>query len=241
MPSLRNRATLATALLTGCVSIAPPVRIGQYGAPGRMQAGMVEAGVNGNYWIDPSGGAMLGYGVNDLVAVEGGGELSTNRGIGYLGARVSPLRGEGRDYAFVLDVEGGAGAGVGGQRCSSDATAPCESTAQDFRRAAGGGYLGIGVGGKIKFFYPWLRLRTQATAATGVPFTSLTTAMFGLQFSIAKLAHIYAATGVYLFANREITWSDWLPIDAGLSFTIATPRTRRLHAQQQRARLRTRP
>jgi hypothetical protein len=231
-------AVLASLLaLSGCVSVAPPVRTGAYGAPGRMQAGMVEAGADASYGPDSvGGGPQLGYGINDAITVEGGGEVFGNRAMGRLGTRWTPLRPDGRDVALVLDVEGGLGAGVGGRRCNDDEE-DCESTYEDFRRPAGGGYLGLGIGGKIKFFSPWLRLRTQATAAEGVPITSITTGLLGLQFSIASLAHIYAGTGGALIINENITWFGWYPVSGGLSFTIPTARTRRLR-EQSAARVR---
>lgn len=192
---------------------------------------MVEASGNVT-WSDLtiSGGPMVGYGVTDAIAVEGGAEVGGNqRAIGYAGIRYTPLRPEGRSFAFTLDLEGGAGAGVGGRRCDAEG---CESPAQNWRRPAGGGYFGIGIGGKIKWFSPWLRLRTQASIAEGVPITSLTTMGGGVQFSIASLAHIYLGTGAYFLANQNITFWGWGYIDGGLSFTIATPRTRRLREQR---------
>lgn len=207
------------ALTGGCVSVAPPVRTGAYGAPGRMQAGMIEAGAEASYGPDSAGGGpMIGYGINDAITVEGGGEVFGNRAMGWLGTRWTPLRPDGRDFAFVLDIEGGFGAGVGGRRCDDEGS--CESTYDDFRRPAGGGYLGLGIGGKIEFFSPWLRLRTQATAATGVPITSITTGLIGLQFSIASIAHIYAGSGGVLIINEEFNWIGWYPVSGGLSFTL---------------------
>jgi hypothetical protein len=222
----------AIATLSGCVSVAPPVRLGPYGAPGRMQAGMVETGTEVVYGPESAGGGpMLGYGISDAITIEAGGEVSGYRALGWLGTRFSPLRPEGRDFALLLDVEGGFGAGVGGRRCDDEGD--CESTLENFRRPAGGGYAGLGVGAKIKFFSPWLRLRTQATAAVGVPITSITTGMFGLQFSIASLAYIYAGTGVVLVTNENITWFGWFPVAGGLSFTLPTARSERLHPRAQ--------
>jgi hypothetical protein len=242
MRGLASTLTMAAVLaLSGCVSVAPPVRSVPYGAPGRMQAGMVESATEAAYGPDAAGGgSMIGYGINDDITVEGGGELFGNRAMGWLGTRWTPLRPEGRDFAFVLDVEGGLGAGVGGQRCEDDADGnPCESTFEDFRRPAGGGYFGLGIGGKIRFFSPWLRLRTQATAATGVPITSITTGLLGLQFSIASLVHIYAGSGGALVVNENITWFGWYPVSGGLSFTIPTARTTQLREQSARLRARS--
>jgi hypothetical protein len=195
-----------------------------------MEAGMVEASGNVSVGPDVSGGPMIGYALTDAVALEAGGEAgSFPRAIGYAGVRYSPLRPDGRDFAFVLDLEGGAGAGVGGTRCTDG---QCESSAQNWRRPAGGGYLGIGIGGKIKWFSPWLRVRSQASAAEGVPITSFTSFGGGVQFSIARLAHIYLGTAAYFVANEYISGWGWNYVDGGLSFTIATPRTKRLREQR---------
>ncbi|NVB37317.1 hypothetical protein G6O69_05705 [Pseudenhygromyxa sp. WMMC2535] len=231
-------AALSTAIVmfaSGCVSVAPPVRMGQYGAPGRMDAGMVEAGGGVDlYGLALSGGPSLGYGITQKVSVEAGAEVAEGeRAIGWAGARYTPLHPDGRRFALTLDLEGGAGAGVGGRRCDDEG---CDDDAADFRRPAGGGYLGVGLGGKLAWFSPWLRLRTQVSVAEEIPVTSTTTAMAGLQFSIAEVAHIYVSSGGYLIANRELTRLGWFVVDGGLSFTIATPRTRRMRAERaQRA------
>src|SRR5688572_27763034 len=116
---MRSLALLALATTTACVSVAPPIRSGHYGAPGRMSSGMIEAGAEAVYGPDTVGaGPMFGYGVTDEITVEGGGEVFSNRAIGWAGTRWSPLRGEGHDFALLLDVEGGFGAGVGGRRCN---------------------------------------------------------------------------------------------------------------------------
>jgi hypothetical protein len=232
MRALASRLAIGAvlAMTIGCVSVAPPVRTGAYGAPGRMQAGVVEVGTEASYGPDSAGGGpMIGYGINDEITVEGGGDVFGNRMMGWLGTRWTPLRPEGRNFALLLDIEGGLGAGVGGRRCDEDGD--CESTFEDFRRPAGGGYLGLGVGGKLEFFALWLRLRTQATAASGVPITSITTGLLGFQFSIASLAHIYAGTGGLLVSNENITWFGFYPVSGGLSFTIPTARSERLRAQ----------
>lgn len=232
-------ALLTLSLTSACVA-APAIRTSHYGAPGRMEAGMVEASGNVTYSdLDISGGPMIGYAVTDAVSVEAGGEVgSLPRAIGYVGVRYTPLRPEGRDYAFVLDLEGGGGAGVGGvPKCDTQGVNYVCDGPSGWARAAGGGYVGIGIGGKIKWFSPYLRIRTQASVAYGIPITSLTTAGVGVQFSIARLAHIYFGTGTYLLANQSLgaLWG-WGRVDGGLSFTIATPRTLRLRKQKEKAK-----
>jgi hypothetical protein len=237
MTELRARFFVvgASAFLSACVSVGPPIRTSHYGAPGRMDAGMVEASGNVTWAdIELAAGPMLGYGITEKVAVEGGAEIAPDvRAMGYAGVRYTPLHPQGRSRAFVLDVESGMGAGAGGVRCDNTG---CESTAQNFRRPAGGGYVGIGIGGKIKWFSPYLRLRTQASLAEGIPITSLSTATAGVQFSIRSLVHFYLGTGVYLLANQNTTFWGWGYVDGGLSFTIATPRTKRLREQRAKKR-----
>lgn len=217
---------LTTTLSSACVSVAPPVRTNHYGAPGRMEAGMVEAAAGIDYGLELSGGPLVGYGISDAVSLEVGGEVGDfPRAIGWLGARYTPLRPAGRKLAFVLDLETGAGAGVGGNRCVDSV---CESPALDWQRPAGGAYFGLGIGGKLAWFWPWLRVRTQVSGAEGVPVTSLTTAMIGVQFSISSLAHLYAGTGGFVIVNQEFgPAAGWMLIDGGLSFTIPTARTKR--------------
>lgn len=132
---------LAAPLLSACVSIAPPVRTGHYGAPGRVEAGMVEVAGDVAYGPDLAGGPLVGYGITDKLAIEGGAELGQGtRAIGWAGVRYTPLPPDpraGRSPALVLDVEGGAGAGVGGRRCDE---VECESSEQNLRRPAGGAY-----------------------------------------------------------------------------------------------------
>jgi hypothetical protein len=228
---LLSLSVSAITMASACVSVAPPVRMGHYGAPGRVEGGMVEVGGEATHGVDMGGGPLLGYGVTDAIAVEGGAEIGhRTRAIGWAGLRYTPLRGYDRDFALLLDVEGGAGAGVGGRRCVEGV---CESVEQNFRRPAGGGYLGLGVGGKFKWFSPWVRLRTQASAAEGVPITSFTTALAGVQFSIVKLAHIFVGTGGYLIANEQFTNWGWFAVNGGVSFTIATPRTLRFREQRR--------
>jgi hypothetical protein len=99
---LRERLLLLiTASSTIACVAAPAVRTSHYGAPGRMEAGMVEASGNVTWSeLDISGGPMIGYGVTDAVAIEAGAEAgSLPRAIGYAGVRYTPLRPEGRDFA----------------------------------------------------------------------------------------------------------------------------------------------
>ena len=63
--------------------------------------------------------------------------------------------------------------------------------------------------------------------------TSYSSLIGGVQFDVTELAHIYAGAGGVLVVNRDLTLLAAQYIQGGLSFTIATPRTRRLRAQRQ--------
>ena len=211
--------------LAGCVSYAPVIRSDHYGAPGRMEADRVELGGGGVLGPELGGGAYVGFGLDDEVTLEGGGEYGGGpRAMGWLGLRYSPERAVGRSRGLLLDLEGGLGAGVGGSECDDDG---CSEAAADLRRAAGGGYLGAGIGYRIAWFSPWLRTRTQLSVAASVPATSYTSLLAGVAFNILDLAHIYVGTGGVLFANARAQFVGWVPLNAGLSFTFGVRGRRR--------------
>lgn len=256
---LRRPVLALLALLVvipACFSYAPPVRLAHMGAPGRIGAGSfdIAAAVTSS-----TGAQALAYGISDHLAVEGGVESDFSRTVmGSAGLRFTPLGVSGasapssrfaqdsppaprrRKHAFVLDVEGGIGAGVGGHYC--DAEGKCSSAAQDLRRAAGGGYLGLGVGAKLSFFSPYLRVRQQLTGAQGVPMTSYTSLMPGVQFSILETVHLWAGTGYLVIATREgKPFSGWLSYDVGLSLAFGGWRQAEAKQRwQQRERRRAR-
>lgn len=229
---IRALAVLTLVLgLPACISHAPPIRGHHYGAPGRMDAGMVEVNGSALYFPELSGAGMLGYGVSEELSVEAGTEFDpASRVLGFVGVRYTPLRPKPRLASFVLDVESGVGAGVGGLVC--DDAVNCSSQAANLRRPAGGAYLGLGIGAKIKWFSPWLRVRSQVSGAEGTPVTSISSAIAGVQFDITELAHVYAGAGGGVLVTPEFTQWGWQYIQGGVSFTLATPRTRRLRAQR---------
>jgi hypothetical protein len=137
--------------------------------------------------------------------------------------------------------------GVGGRRC--DAEGQCSSAAEDLRRPAGGGYLGLGLAAKLSFFSPYVRVRQQLTGAQGLPMTSYTSVMPGLQFSILETVHLWAGTGYLVIAtsegrsNTELPFDTWLTYDVGLSLAFggwrqaeAKQRWRERERRQARAR-----
>lgn len=232
-----RRLVLASVLLasSGCFSYAPPVRMGHYGAPGRTGAGMFEMG--GSYAYHPaySGTGSVGYGVTESVTVEAGAEGKYESwAIGWAGVRYTPELDPARVRGLHVDVEGGAGAGAGGRECEGN---DCSVPPDALRRVAGGGYLGLGLGYEVRdWFSPWVRARSQLSAAHGVPFTSLTTALLGVQFSISQTVHLWAGTGGYFVATPQYTGGGWFTVNGGLSLTLATPRAEARRAHRARGR-----
>ncbi len=228
----------ATLLLSGCYSVAPPALLAHPGAPARVGQGTFEVAAS---VTDYTGGGSLGYGITDAVAVEGGVESNfTDHVMGHAGVRYTPLRPDRRKLAFVLDLEGGFGAGVGGRTCDEDGS--CSTPKENLRRPAGGGYLGLGIGGKIHFFYPYLRIRQQLAGARDIPMTSYSTAMAGVQFSIVETVHLWAGTGfIYVVTtegwnNLQLPLGGWLTYDVGLSITFGGWRQREALEQQRQRR-----
>lgn len=230
MNSLPRISNLALVLLvtSACYSHAPPVRMAHQGAPGRVGAGAFDIA---SAVTSVSGGETLGYGISDRLAVEGGVESNfTDIVIGFAGVRYTPLHPGRRKIALVLDLESGAGAGVGGTRCDDESS--CSRPEQDLRRPAGGGYVGMGFGAKIHFFSPYLRVRQQLTGARDVPMTSYTSALGGVQFAILESLHLWLGTGfLYVVTteghdNLEVPTGGWLTYDAGLSITFGGWRQR---------------
>ncbi len=234
-------ALLSLSLTSACYSIAPPIRMAHQGAPGRLGQGTYDIA---SAVTSVSGGETLGYGITEAIGVEGGIESNfTDSAIGFAGVRYTPLRAGRRKIAFVLDLEGGLGAGVGGTKC--DAERLCSGPAQDIRRAAGGGYVGLGLGAKIHFFSPYLRIRQQLSAAEGVPLTSYTSALIGAQFALFESVHLWAGTGVLYLVTSEGNdnvesgfFGGWLTYDVGVSIAFGGWRQREALEQQSQRRAR---
>lgn len=244
MPRRPGLALLALlVVIPACFSYAPPVRMAHMGAPGRIGAGSfdIAAAVTSS-----TGAQALAYGISDRLAVEGGIESDFGHSVmGSAGVRFTPLPPGRRKHAFVLDIEAGAGGGVGGRRC--DAEGQCSSAAEDLRRPAGGGYLGLGLAAKLSFFSPYVRVRQQLTGAQGLPMTSFTSVMPGLQFSILETVHLWAGTGYLVIttsegrSNTELPFDTWLTYDVGLSLAFGGWRQAEAKQRwQQRERRRAR-
>ncbi|MFO0627930.1 MAG: hypothetical protein U0325_20305 [Polyangiales bacterium] len=168
------------------------------------------------------GSASLSIPVTPNVRVEGTYDLSDTWNVGAAGLRGTvPLGGP-----WHADVEGGVGAGVGGERCgnSRDTTQTCAAGAADGLRAnerfAYGGYLGGGLG-----LRPWhvagffLRARAQVSAAQNIDPTFWGTGLLGAEFALGPL-RAYLAGGAVTYVNRAEHQAGAL-VEVGLSVPFA--------------------
>lgn len=216
-------SALALATLEACnASYAPPIRGTHYGLPGRLSSGQGEVAVAA---AGPHnrGSATVALPLARGLTVEGNYDGAERFHIGSAGLRGTiPLGGP-----WSLDLEGGLGAGVGGERCgnSSDTTQTCAAGQADGRSAydrfAFGGYLGAGVG-----LRPWrlvgffVRARTQVSSATGAPVTGWGSAVAGVEFRAGPVRP-YLAGGAFVMLNDAHTESNAI-LELGLSvpFTL---------------------
>lgn len=206
-------APIATALLlcAGCYqTYAPPVRTGHMGAPPRSHAGRMEIG--GSFSSPLVGEGSLGYSVADSVQVEVGGGGGSKFALGFAGLRVEPFNRPfaGKQVKLTFDLEGGGGAGVGGEHCwkvtDAEGNDSEECDGVGWRdRAAGGGYLGLGVGLNVAWFDLFVRERVQITAAQDVPPTLWSTSVLGAQATIVGHVKLYIAGGYWLYDNLRNT------------------------------------
>ena len=233
---------LASALLLGTLghglacnpTFAPPVRAIHYGAPGRLQSGQLEVGGSaGGFSVPTVGGPQIGYAIRDWVAIEAGGNLALvseqqNWTMGYLGPRFTYTPHRGRANRLILDLELGAGAGIGGtingNVCSTNSTRaggsagtpmPCTATSptqgaipllwdgrQWSDRFAYGGYQGVGLGGRFHFFSLFVRARIEESAAQGVPLTLWPSVMGGFEFDAYHRFIIGGSVGYLGYFNQ---------------------------------------
>lgn len=221
--TVRVVGALALSTLGACnASYAPPIRATHYGMPGRLSSGQGEVAVAAAI-PDTHGSASVALPVARRLTVEGTYDGAENFHVGSAGLRGTiPLGGP-----WSLDLEGGLGAGVGGERCGNnpDVTQTCAAGQADglgaFDRFAFGGYLGAGVG-----LRPWrvagffVRARTQVSSATGAPVTGWGSAVAGVEFRAGPVRP-YLAGGGYVLTNSAQTESNGI-IELGLSvpFTV---------------------
>jgi hypothetical protein len=226
-------AAPALPFATACYpSYSPPVRTGHYGAPAAPKPGRLEVG--GAFYFDGpmGGGGFVDYALNDLVQLEAGADAldgtDSTFATGFAGVRVAPLNRlfAGRRVKLTLDVEGGGGAGAGGQHCWKEETSDGEEErdCDDISwkdRAAGGGYLGLGIGLNAAWFDLFARGRLQLTKAESAPTTLWSTALVGVQATIATRVKLYAGGGVYRYDDEQNSFWRWL-FECGLSVFFDT-------------------
>jgi hypothetical protein len=208
---------VAVALLLAAAACnptyAPPVRGVHYGAPGRLEEGRIElGGTAGGPFFPQAGGPNLGVGVNDHLALEVGGSFNHYDGawaMGYLGPRVTLVTPKRTGISLALDLEGGAGLGVGGTLQNS----------QDWtHRFAYGGYQGLGLGVHFNGGGPrpapvqtalYFRSRIEETRAQGLPTTLWVTAMFGIDVTIKRRVALGFGTGYAQYSNSSDSTQGW--------------------------------
>jgi hypothetical protein len=212
------RSLLPLALLLGCnATYAPPVRSTHYGLPGRLAPGQGELAVAMG-GPNTHGSASLSIPIASNVRVEGTYDLSETWHIGSAGVRGTiPLGG-----IWYSDLEGGVGAGVGGERCANhrDTTQVCAAGAADGLRAnerfAYGGYLGGAVG-----LRPWraagfyVRVRAQLSAAQNIDPTFWGAALLGAEFALGPV-RTHLAGGAVTYVNRAESQAGAL-VELGIS------------------------
>lgn len=216
---MRLREILPLAFVfCGCnASYAPPIRSTHYGLPGRLSSGQGELSVAAAI-PHTHGSASLSIPVAENVRVESTYDLSDTWHVGSAGLRGTvPL-----NRRWSLDLEGGVGAGIGGERCGNrgESGHTCEAGVSDglsvSDRFAYGAYVGAGVGVR-----PWHALgffargRAQVSAATNVPVTAWGSGVLGLELATGPLrTHLSGGVGVY--TNSAETETGAL-IELGLS------------------------
>jgi len=145
--------------------------------------------------------------------------------MGYLGTRFSAyqLLHKERLANPLLDIEGGLGAGVGGEinyEQEEDAT----DGRRWWKRAAIGGYFGVGGGVELNFhrdfkFSLYLRSRVQLSRAINIPLTVWYTVGAGFEFTILRYVKIYNGHYFGMYddvMDREVGYVT----DVGLKFVF---------------------
>jgi hypothetical protein len=221
-------AGLAVSASACVATYAPPIRSTHYGSPGRLQKGDWEIG--GASTVFPSGGPQASVGITDWLALEVGGDIAQD-GLGggdnswimgFAGARFTPLKKSFGSIELALDLELGAGGGVGGVVCLekrlNEGSEYCsEDDGLEWNdRAAFGGYTGVGFGLTFDFFSVFTRVRAQLTSATNIPMTTWLSEIGGIQFRLWKKVYLYAAGGGVQYFNSEDSKTGTI-FEAGLS------------------------
>lgn len=215
---MKKLSLLALLAALGCnASYAPPIRSTHYGLPGRLRSGQGELAVAVAI-PHTHGGAALSIPVARDLRIEGSYDLSESWHVGSAGLRGTLAL----SRLWTLDLEGGIGAGVGGERCANnpDVTHSCSAGLADGQghldRFAYGGYLGAGIG-----LRPWhvvgffVRARSQLSASTNVPLTAWNSAVLGAEFAIGPVRTSLSG-GAAVYVNSAETEAGAL-IELGLS------------------------
>lgn len=231
--SLLLLTTLTLLFASGCYpAYSPPVRTGHYGAPAAPKPGQLEVG--GAFLANSEaegGGGFLDYSVSDQVQLEAGADaLSETLVMGFLGVRWAPLNPvfAANRVKFTLDIEGGGGAGVGGEDCREEGHPELGGETCDNinwkNRPAGGGYLGLGLGLKVGLFDLFARGRLQLTKAQSAPLTMWSTALLGSQWTIARRLKLYVGAGAFRFDDQDNPHNseDGFLFESGLSLLFDT-------------------
>lgn len=182
---------------------APPVRVAQLGAPGRLQPGQVEI-TAANVGL-PHGfvGSSVGYAAHEHLIVQVGADGGFDRfAMGWAGIQVPGTYHLTGRWSASADGEIGAGAGAGG-RCDDedDSNDLCRTSRPWYRRPAGGGYLGAGGALRYGPISLYSRARVQTTAARDIPMTTWTMLSGGLHGHILDRADVFATVTGFRYAN----------------------------------------
>jgi hypothetical protein len=220
-----------------------------YGAPPAPEKGRVElmggietVGMDENDHIAWHG--SLSYGLSENWQLEFGADGHPDfSALGWAGFRYAPLNGVFHSLVKItLDVEGGAGAGAGGRNeCYSDdhgtfggayqddeTSGPDCVKGQDWdtipwrERAAGGAWVGSGIGLNIRWFDVFARGRVQLSTADNVPHTLWLSALFGVQGTIAQTIRPYGGLLMYTYRNSVDQQVDGMGLEFGLSLMFGS-------------------
>ncbi len=229
-----NFALLALFVCAGCdATYAPPVRAAAYGAPGRLDQGRVEFSASaGGVAVPQVVVAHVGYGVTDWFAVEAGANIAPGAWYtGFVGPRFSWVPHREDPFHFVSDFEAGFGGGVGGSLLDNAAPSKdcpdCDGRAFS-DRAAYGGYQGLGLGYKMRWFTLFTRVRVEESIANNVPITVWPSAMVGLEFDVKRIVSFTVGGGYMGYHDSKDAVDGWF-YQFGLTVFLDTDKRHRAH------------
>lgn len=215
----------AAAFAGACApTYAPPMRSLHVGAPQALSQGRLELAAGASVHQGWSRGAALRIGLPDDLGLELASDVGESWQLGVAGVRWVP---DGMAPAsWVLDLEAGLGAGLGGVLCGNPVeaeTRTCDGDVQattDGRewsdRLAWGGYAGAGLARHWDWFALFGRARSQLSTATYVPTTVWWSSILGGQITLFDQLRLHAGVGAVGFDNRMDREAGWI-LDAGLA------------------------